>query len=82
MMVTPEAPVKAVKKAQATRTTRDTPPGMPPRIACDRRANRSGVFPLARMNPAKVNRGMAINVGDPAILYNSIKIAAESISAV
>ena len=82
MIVTPDAPVKAVKKAQAIRTTSGTPPGIPPSSARDSRANRFGVSPLARMKPAKVNSGMAIRVGDAAIRYNSIKIAAGSISAV
>ena len=81
MMVTPEAPVNAVKNAQATRTTSGTPPRMPPRKACDSRVSRSGVLPLARMNPAKVKSGMAMSVGVLATRYNSMKIAARLISA-
>ena len=81
IMVTPDAPVKEVKKAHEIRTTSGTPPEIPPSNARDNRVNLFGVFPLARIKPAKVKSGMAIRVGDAVMRYNSIKIATGSISA-
>ncbi len=46
-MVTPEAPVKAVKKAQAAMPARAMPPGIQPRPARKRFTRRVGVWPSA-----------------------------------
>ena len=81
MIVTPEAPVRAVKKAQAIRIARGRPPGASRKRDWETRVKRSGVLPWARMNPEKVNRGMAMSVGLLATRYSSINIAAEFISA-
>ncbi len=42
MIVTPEAPVKAVNNAQATSEMIASPPGNHPSNACERRTSRAG----------------------------------------
>ncbi len=47
IIVTPLAPVKAVKKAQITRETMATPPGSHPRAASAKRKSLAGAFDSA-----------------------------------
>jgi len=63
MIVTPEAPVNAVKKAHATNATIANPPGSHPRIAREKLTIRTEARLSARMNPAKVNSGMVYKTG-------------------
>ena len=62
-MVTPEAPVNAVKIAQDINVTMANPPGIQPKKARDRLTNLLGVLLSANKYPAKVNKGMANKTG-------------------
>ena len=66
-MVTPDAPVKAVNKAQVTRETIASPPGIHPRKTRVKRTSRSDVLLSPIIYPARVNRGSAIKRGVSAI---------------
>ena len=57
-MVTPDAPVKVVKKAQVVRTTTAMPPGSQPTLARANATKRWGAFPSAMMYPANVKSGI------------------------
>ena len=63
MIVTPDAPVKAVNNAHATSEMIARPPGNQPRSACERRTNRAGACPALNRNPANVNSGIATSTG-------------------
>ena len=58
-MVTPEAPVKVVKKAQTMTAIIERPPGSLPMNALKKSTRRSPLFPSDNMNPVKVNSGIA-----------------------
>jgi hypothetical protein len=79
MIVSPVAPVRAVKMAQVTRAMIDNPPGNQPKIASESLINRLGVPLSERRYPAKVKRGMATRIGVVAIRCISMIIAEESI---
>src|SRR3989338_7246219 len=79
MMVTPLAPVNAVKKAQVKRVTIATPPGIHPTQALATSISRLGVPLSAMMYPAKVKRGIVNRVGAEAIRYISTITAEGSI---
>jgi len=80
IMVSPVAPVRAVKMAQANKEIIDSPPGNQPRSAFDNLISLLGVPLSERRYPAKVKSGIAIKIGVVAIRYISIIIAEESIS--
>ena len=81
MMVTPDAPVKAVKKAQIINPTIATPPGIQPKQASQNRKSLLGELDSAMRNPERVNKGIVKMVGVLAIRYISTTTAAPSISA-
>ena len=62
-MVTPEPPVNTVKNAHSSTQTMAVPPGIHPTPARNTRSSRSDAFPAARMNPARVNSGIAGRCG-------------------
>ena len=62
-MVTPEPPVKVVKKAQTPMVATAVPPGIQPNSAWKRRANRADALPSASIVPARVNNGMVGSIG-------------------
>src|SRR3972149_9123681 len=62
-MVTPDAPVNAVKNAHVATTTIASPPGIHPNIACASFTSRLGELLSARQYPANVNNVIAIRVG-------------------
>ncbi len=66
-MVTPEAPVKAVKSAQVTNAMTARPPGIQPSSASDSLTSRLGARLSPRMNPANVKSGMASSTGVSAM---------------
>ena len=68
MIVTPDAPVNAVKNEQVIKATSATPPGSHPKSARAKSTSRCGVFDSAMIVPAKVNSGIAMNRGDCEIL--------------
>src|SRR5579871_879553 len=57
-MVTPEPPVKAVKKAQTQAVTMAGPPRREPKKASKTRSKRWEAPPSARKYPVRVKRGM------------------------
>lgn len=63
IIVTPEAPVKAVKKAHVQSDTIDRLPGSHPKIALEKLTSLSDVLLSARIYPAKVKRGIVYNSG-------------------
>ena len=63
-MVTPEPPVKAVKKAQTAAQTTAVPPGIQPTQARKTRNSRCEAPPSASRNPARVKSGIAGSVGE------------------
>ena len=63
-IVTPEAPVKVVKKVHTSTVTTAIPPGIQPTIARKKRTSRRETFPTVRTYPAKPNSGMVGSVGD------------------
>jgi len=71
-MVTPDAPVKAVKKAHDTMPAMASPPGIQPSRALKSLSRRCGPPPAAMVIPAKVNKGMVIKLGWLARRYSSI----------
>jgi hypothetical protein len=79
MIVSPVAPVRAVKMAQVTRAMIDNPPGNQPMIASENLINRLGVPLSERRYPAKVKRGIATRIGVVAIRCISMIMAEESI---
>jgi hypothetical protein len=79
MIVSPVAPVSAVKMAQVTRAMIDSPPGNQPKIASESLINLLGAPLSERRYPAKVKRGIATRIGVVAIRYISMIIAEESI---
>ncbi len=58
-MVTPEAPVKVVKKAQTTTAITVSPPGNQPKTAWKKRTIRSPALLSDRKNPTAAKSGMA-----------------------
>ena len=64
MIVTPEAPVKAVKRAQLTSVTTAMPPGSQPKMDWARLKSLFGAWLSAKTYPANVNKGMARLVRD------------------
>jgi hypothetical protein len=79
MIVSPVAPVNAVKMAQVARAMIDSPPGNHPKIASESLINRLGAPLSERRYPAKVKRGIATRTGVVAIRYISMIMAEESI---
>jgi len=63
-IVTPEAPVNVVKKAQTRMVATAVPPGSHPASALNRRTSRAGVPPSASSTQASVKSGMVGSVGD------------------
>jgi len=62
-IVTPEAPVNEVKKAQTSTATSAGPPRNPPTRVWNTRTSRRDAPPSARKYPASVNSGMLGRVG-------------------
>ncbi len=58
-MVTPEAPVKVEKKAQTMIAITARPPGIQEKKALNSLISRSPARLSERMNPVRVNRGIA-----------------------
>src|SRR3989304_800387 len=81
MMVSPVAPVRAVKAEQVIRAMMDNPPGNQPRKASVNPINLLGALLSERRYPAKVKRGMATRMGVVAIRCISMIMAEESIWA-
>src|SRR5690606_33117871 len=81
MIVTPEAPVNAVKSAHTASAIIASPPGSQPSSARDRRTSRCGAPPSLSKNPANVKSGIATSTGASAIPKNSIATTDKSISA-
>jgi len=79
MIVSPVAPVSAVKMAQVTRAMIDNPPGNQPKIASESLISLLGAPLSERRYPAKVKRGMATRIGVVAIRCISMIMAEESI---
>jgi hypothetical protein len=79
MIVSPVAPVRAVKMAQVKRAMIDSPPGNQPKIASESLINLLGAPLSERRYPAKVNSGIATRMGVVAIRYISMIMADESI---
>jgi hypothetical protein len=79
MIVSPVAPVSAVKRAQVTRAIIDSPPGNQPKIASESLISLFGAPLSERRYPAKVKRGIATRIGVVAIRYISMIMAEESI---
>jgi hypothetical protein len=63
-MVTPDPPVKSVKKAQSAAAAIAVPPGAQPTHALKRRSSRSDDLPSASRKPASVNSGIAAMPAD------------------
>ena len=80
MIVTPEAPVNAVKTAHTARHTIARPPGSQPSNACDNLTSRCGELLSLSRNPASVNNGIAISIGISDRPKNSIATIDRSIS--
>ncbi len=78
-MVSPVAPVRAVKIAQVTSVMIDSPPGSHPSRALENRKRRLGVPLPERRYPEKVKRGIATKMGVVAIRCISMIMADESI---
>jgi hypothetical protein len=72
-MVTPEAPVKVVKKAQISTVITASDPGTQPRMAWAMRISRCAVRDEAIRYPAKVKSGMVerLTACGPASRYTS-----------
>jgi hypothetical protein len=79
MIVSPVAPVRAVKMAQAKRAMIDSPPGNHPKMASESLINLLGAPLSERRYPAKVKSGIATRMGVVAIRYISMIMAEESI---
>ena len=80
-IVTPEAPVKAVKKAQTKKETIASPAGIHP-ITKDVNLTSLDERPLsANTYPEKVKRGSAKSIGVSIKRYNSIAITVSGTSA-
>jgi hypothetical protein len=79
IIVSPVAPVKAVKMAQVRRAMIDSPPGNHPKIAFESLINLLGAPLSERRYPANVKRGIAMRMGVVAIRYISMIMAEESI---
>jgi len=62
-IVTPEAPVRGVKKASTNVVMMARPPGIHPTKAENTFINRLLAPPSERMYPPKVNNGMAGSIG-------------------
>ena len=62
-IVTPDAPVNEVKKAQTRTVTRAGPPLKPLNRAENTRTRRLAAPPSARKYPARVNKGSVGNTG-------------------
>ena len=62
-MVTPEAPVKEVKKAHTRAVTKAVPPRKGPTKALKTLTNRTEAPPSARKYPARAKRGTLGRVG-------------------
>src|SRR2546422_11249388 len=75
-MVTPEAPVKEVKKAQTSAVAIAGPPLTQPASAWNTRTRRFDAPPSAKKYPARVNRGIVGSVGDTVSRYVSTGIDA------
>ena len=81
MIVTPDAPLKAVKTAVEKTATTARPPGIHPKSACARLTSRFGPWLSARTYPANVNSGMAMSAGKSTSRYSSAMRAAVSMPA-
>src|SRR4030042_5910608 len=79
MIVSPVAPVRAVKVAQVTRAMIDSPPGNQPKIALESLISLLGVPFSERRYLAKVKRGMATKIGVATIRFISMITAEKSI---
>ena len=80
-IVIPEAPVKAVKRADMIMAMMAKPPGSHPKSAWEKRTRRAGAPLSASMKPVNAKRGIAVRVGVSAIRYISIKMTVRSIPA-
>ena len=80
-IVIPEAPVKAVKRAQTIMAIMASPPGSQPSKAWEKRTSRDGAPLSARRKPVRAKSGMAVKVGVSASRYISMKTTVKSISA-
>ena len=63
MIVTPEAPVTAVKRADTQTVEMAIPPGSQPVHALTRRTSLWAAPPAARMEPARANNGILGSTG-------------------
>jgi hypothetical protein len=63
-MVTPEPPVKTVKKAHTPAQATAVPPGSQPNQPRNTPTSRSAARPSASRKPATVNSGMEARKGD------------------
>ena len=68
MIVTPDAPVNAVKNAQAARDTSASPPGIQPSKELVNLTRRFGASLSLSTYPANVNSGIAARNGISAML--------------
>ena len=66
-IVTPEPPVKAVKKPHRRTSTTGVPPGIHPNNARNSKTSRSEALLSASIYPAKVNKGIVGKVGETTI---------------
>ena len=66
-IVTPEAPVKAVKRAHTINATMARPPGIQPKKAWVSFTRRFELLLSPRIYPAKVNSGKARRIGVSAM---------------
>ena len=80
-MVTPEPPVKAVKKPQRSTRITGVPPGIHPNKDLNNLTSLSDALLSARIYPARVNNGIVGNVGETTILYASAEIADKGVQS-
>ena len=81
MIVTPDAPLNAVKIAVVNMATTASPPGIQPNRAWARLTSRRGPWLSASRYPAKVKSGIAMRAGKSTRRYSSAMSAAVSIPA-
>ena len=77
-MVTPEAPVKVVRKAQMRTLMIVAPPGSQPRTARKSRTSLSPALLSEMMKPASVKSGIAGISGPESITYPSLGTASSA----
>ena len=67
-IVTPDPPVRAVKKPHINNTITGVPPGNHPKTLLNTKTRRSDALLYARKYPAKVNKGIVARCGETTIL--------------